>query len=486
MAKKYLDNLIFLIVFLGLFMRTVPVSMAENEIPSAFAGVSSFGYPSASSSAAGDDAGITVDASGETDKLSLDLRGIELTELFKVLSKKLNQNIIPSRNVIGRVNLFLNDIKYEDVLDIIMVSQGLAYERQTDNVLIVMTSSEYESLYGKKFDEKRKIRTLKISHAQPSTILSALNSLKSNVGELILDEVTGTLILIDIPEKLDLMENTFKDLNVPAVTEAFELQYAKVEEIEDDISSLGTEGSSSVLIDERTNTIIVTDLPGNMDVIRRTIAILDQETRQVYIEAEIIEITLSDDFAYGIQWEKIMNDPSFWGSALTGSFAGTGLTSAFTRLTLGTLDEHKFTATLNFLQSLGDTKILSQPRIFVTNNEEASIHVGRREAIVTGTTSQSGESTIVSDSVEFIDIGIKLTVVPTINRDGFVTIKIKPEVSSVSETITTGAEDEPRSIIPIITTSEAETTVKIKDGTMIMIAGLKQNDTRTSTDGVPY
>ena len=485
MEKKYFNNTLFLAVVLLLMFISSSFLEAESDLSPAF-GISAMGLSAASSSGAGGESTIEVNSEGEKETLSLDLRGIELTELFKVLSKKLNKNIIPSRNVVGRVNLFLNDVKYEDVLDIIMISQGLAYQEQTNNVIIVLTSSEYEALYGKKFDEKRKIHTLKLMNAQPKTVFSALSSLKSNVGEIIVDEVTGTLILIDIPEKLKVMEDALKTLDAPTITEAFELQYAKVEEIEDDISDLVTEGSGRVLIDERTNTVIVTDLPGNMSTIRRTISMLDQETRQVFIEAEIIEITLSDDFAYGIEWEKIMNNPSFWGTALTGSFAGSGLATSFARVTLGTLDEHGFAATLNFLNTLGDTKILSQPRISVTNNEEASIHVGRREAIVTGTTSQSGDSTIVSDSVEFIDIGIKLTLVPTINRDGFVTLKIKPEISSVTETVTTGAEDEPRSIIPIITTSEAETTVKIKDGVMIMIAGLKQNDTRTTTAGIPY
>jgi len=418
--------------------------------------------------------------------VSLDLRGIEITELLKVLSKKLGKNIIASKNVTGRVNLFLDDISYEDVLDIVMISQGLAYEEQEKNVIIVMTEAEYESLYGRKFNEKRKMITLKLRHAEPQMVFNALNNLKSNIGKIILDEVTGTMILIDIPEKLKDMKKIFDDLDSPPVTEVFELQYAQVADVKDGISSIITEGSGSILTDERTNVLIITDLPGNMRKIKQAINVLDQETRQVFIEAAIVQITLEDDLTFGIEWEKIMKDPSIWGTVLTGSFPATGLTSAYQRITLGTLDDNQFTLAINFLNTLGDTKILSKPRIAVTNNEEATIHVGKREAIVTGTTSQSGESTITSDNVEFVDIGIKLTVVPTINRDNFITMKIKPEVSSVTSEVRTGTEDEPRSIIPIITTSEAETTVKIKDGSMIMIAGLKENNTSKNVDGVPF
>ena len=420
--------------------------------------------------------------------ISLDLRGIEITELLKVLSKKLNKNIIPSKNVTGRVSLFLNNVRYEDVLDILMSSQGLAYEDKGNNITLIVTESEYQALYGKSFNERKQMTTLKAKYASPKMIFTALSNLKSTIGNVIVDEITGTIILIDIPEKLKEMTEIFEKIDKPNSTEAFELQYAKAEDIEDDITSIVTEGAGNVVADERTNSLIVTDLPGNMHKIRQAIQMLDQPTRQVFIEAAIVQVTLEDEFFYGIEWTAIMNDPSFWGSVLTGSFANAAITTTtgFGQLTLGSLKNNNFQATLNLLNSLGDIKILSRPTIACLSGEEAVIHVGKREAIVTGTTSQSGESTITSDSVEFVDIGLKLTVVPTINRDGFITMKIKPEVSSVTSTVTTGSENEPRSIIPIITTSEAETTVKIKDGSMIMIAGLRETDNRKSINGIPY
>jgi len=420
--------------------------------------------------------------------ISLDLRGIEITELLKVLSQKLNKNIIPSKNVTGRVSLFLNNVRYEDVLDILMASQGLAYEDKGNNIILIVTESEYQALYGKGFDERKEMITLKAEYASPKMIFTALSNLKSTIGNVIVDEITGTIILIDIPEKLKEMTEVFKKIDKPNSTEAFELQYAKAEDIEDDITSIVTDGVGSVVADERTNSLIITDLPGNMHKIRQAVMMLDQPTKQVFIEAAIVQVTLEDEFFYGIEWTAIMNDPSFWGSVLTGSFANAAITTTtgFGQLALGSLKNNNFQATLNLLNSLGDIKILSRPTIACLNNEEAVIHVGKREAIVTGTTSQSGESTITSDSVEFVDIGLKLTVVPTINRDGFITMKIKPEVSSVTSTVTTGSEDEPRSIIPIITTSEAETTMKIKDGSMIMIAGLRETDNRKTINGIPY
>jgi type II secretory pathway component GspD/PulD (secretin) len=84
--------------------------------------------------------------------------------------------------------------------------------------------------------------------------------------------------------------------------------------------------------------------------------------------------------------------------------------------------------------------------------------------------------------VQFIDVGIKLDIKPVINSEGFITLKVKPEVSSVTSTLTTVSG----SIIPIVATSQAETTVKVKDGTMILIGGLLKESKSKNTSGWPF
>ncbi|MBL7069223.1 MAG: type II secretion system protein GspD [Candidatus Omnitrophica bacterium] len=425
------------------------------------------------------DEDIVAEAGEET--ISMDLRGIEITEFFKVLSRKLGINIIPTNKVTGRVSLFLNNIKYKDALDIVVLSQGLAYEKRGDSIIMLMTAAEYEALYGKKFNDKKEMKMLKLDYGQPKLVFNALSSLKSSVGNVIVDEATGTILIIDTPEKIKEMMLVAKDLDKPLTTEIFELQYAKVTDVKENLTSIVSKGTGSVLTDERSNTVIVTDLPGNMKKVKQAITMLDQETKEVFILAEILEISLRDRLRSGIDWDVIMSN-NFYDWTLAGTFS-----SALTAALSGTFtSDNPFNMNMDFLTTLADTKVLSRPRIAVVNNEEAVIMVGDREAYVTGTTSQSGESTITSDTVEFVDVGVKLTVVPTINRDGFITMKIKPEVSTVLRTLTTGDPDEPRSQIPIVSTSEAETTVKVKDGTTILIAGLRRNEDTKDVDGLPY
>jgi general secretion pathway protein D len=135
-----------------------------------------------------------------------------------------------------------------------------------------------------------------------------------------------------------------------------------------------------------------------------------------------------------------------------------------------------------FLETIGKTRLVSNPRIMVTERQEATIHVGTREAYVTTTTTSGQSSSTTAESVEFIDVGIKLLVTPTIiNDEGFVTMKIKPEVSSVTSKLTTKAGSE----IPIVDTSTAETNVVVKDGATVIIGGLRKNQEATVDSQVP-
>ena len=140
-----------------------------------------------------------------------------------------------------------------------------------------------------------------------------------------------------------------------------------------------------------------------------------------------------------------------------------------------------FDVLVKYLQTLGNTQILSNPKLAVINNQEARIHVGEKQAYVTTTTTTGQTTTTVSEEVTFVDVGIQLSVTPTINDDGYVTMKVKPEVSSVVSTLTTPSGNK----IPIIDSSMAETTVMIKDGSTIVIGGLRKEEKTSSSDQVP-
>lgn len=416
---------------------------------------------------------------GAQDKISLDLKNVDIGELLRIVSLKTNRTIVPSKDVSGRITIYLNNVTFNDLLDVILLTQGLALNKK-DNVYYVMTEAEYKKIFGLDYVDNRKIETVKLSYSKPSVVFNAISQLKSDVGKIVVDETTGTVILIDIPEKLSLLKKTISQLDQPLATATFDLNYAKAADAKTQLTAAVTQGTGGVIIDERSGKAIVSDLPGKMKNLTKLVREIDEESRQVYVETDIVELTLSDKFERGIDWEKIYTSAAMDGLAFAGYFPAT-LASAYQKISVGTLATDHYKAILNFLDTYGKTNIISQPKIAVVNNEEANIMVGVREAYITQTQSQATSTTVTSETVEFVDVGVKLKIVPRIGSDGFITMKLKPEVSSVKETITT----ELGSRIPIVQTSQSETVVKIKDGMMIMIAGMTKTEDIDSIKGWP-
>lgn len=435
---------------------------------------------------------VKIEDAGQKEKrISLDLKGIDITELLRIFSMKMGLSIVPSKSVGGRVSIFLNNLSFDDALDIVLISQDLAAVRM-GKIINIMTAAEYEKAYGRKYNEKRMFTSLKLTYAKPSTIFNVLTQLKSDIGKIIVDESSGTILLIDIPEKIELMKDAVKELDQPLATEIFDIKYAKPADMKNQLSSAITTGPGELFVDERSSKVAVSDLPEKMSKIRRIMKAFDSAPQQVFIEAEIIELTLNKKFERGIEWDKFFNDEQWvkWaklmGLSLTGTYPLTALSAAgaiTTTVKVGqNVSNPPYTAVIKFLETYGDTKVLSRPRIAVISNQEARIMVGTREVYATASQSQSSSGpTITADTVQFIDVGVKLNVVPTINTDGFITMKIKPEISSVTGTFTTTTGTK----VPVVSTSEAETIVKIKDGTMIMIGGLMKDTKTDDVKGIP-
>jgi hypothetical protein len=145
--------------------------------------------------------------------------------------------------------------------------------------------------------------------------------------------------------------------------------------------------------------------------------------------------------------------------------------------------EGDYSGLIEALREVGDVNTLSAPRIMALNNQESKILVGTKEAYITSSSSQAGESTVTSQSVNFVDTGIKLYVTPTVNKDGFVTMKIKPEISSATSTDIKSADQVTE--VPIVSTSEAETTIMVKDGSTIIMAGLIKDVLNKNIEKIP-
>ena len=144
-------------------------------------------------------------------------------------------------------------------------------------------------------------------------------------------------------------------------------------------------------------------------------------------------------------------------------------------VTFGSItDEMAINLALSALQDKGKSKVLACPKVATLNNEEARILIGQKVPFITTRVDVSG---VATQTTEFIDVGTRLVVTPTININRMITLKIKPEKSTV---------DEWRAAGPVISTQEVETTVLIKDGETIVIAGLIDDRDISQNTKVPF
>jgi len=299
--------------------------------------------------------------------LTLELKNMDILDVLKLLSEKGNLNIVAESDVQGRVTLFLEDVKVMDALDIIVESNNLAYVQEKD-LIRVMKEGKYEQLFGTKFHDRSQLKVFKLSHADAKDANTALTPLKTKDGRIVVDQRTNTLIVIDAPGAIGRMKKALEEIDLPLTTEVFDLKfttpdvvekavkpilsplakissdpqtnkliitdtkqnlkraramisqydlkpytqteiftldYADYKKIEAKIAKELTKGVGTTHADEKTSKLVVTDLPENLKRIRGIIKALDEKTREVLIEAKIIQISLSDEHKMGVNWEAL-------------------------------------------------------------------------------------------------------------------------------------------------------------------------------------
>ena len=422
----------------------------------------------------------------EAELISLDLKGMDIRDVLKVLSQKSGLNIVADKDVKGAVSLYLKDVDVMAALDVLVTTNDLAYEKE--GLLIrIMPQNKYLKLHGKDFKDRTKTEIVKLKYADANDIAKVITKMKSKIGKVIPDSSSSTIVLIDNPYNIKSMKDVIAEVDVLLVTEVFSLDYGDAEAVQGKIEKMISDNVGSAKFDKRTNKIIVKDTQKKIDDIKKVIEAFDEKTRVVVIDANIIKVTLTDKYSYGIDWADIasLGDITLTGSSnLTTSLTGT------TPSTLTVATATNYSTVISLLDTFGQTDVLSRPRITVADKEDAMILVGAKEVYVTSeVTTTSGGTYHTTDNVQFVDVGVRLTVTPEINSEGYIRMKIRPEVSDTDATktvILTNPDGSTRSIIPHVTTSEAETTLLVKDKTTIILGGLMKDTVTEYRDKVPF
>lgn len=383
---------------------------------------------------------VTTVTTGVPGTISVDFKDADVRQVLRILSMKSGVDIVAGPDVEGLVTIKLTNVPWEQALDIILRTYGLAYERK-DQVIRVMTLTAVEQ------------------------------------------EAVST--------------------------EVFPLSYAKAKEVVDIIKEMLSD-RGKVKFDERTNTLIVSDIPSTLFQLRQVVERLDRQTPQVHIETKFVETRLTRSENLGIDWFDSVSPsidtaiapttfPFPGGSDLgnvgssflprPGTFSPTtGAVLSKGRVpeiggtfTFGAIDFQTLTLTLNMLKQRADTKVLSNPTIVTLNNKQANIQVGSDINIPKfQVDSSTGRATVTG--LETRSTGILLKVTPYVNLKDEIVLDLQPEITTVGSdrTFASGI------VFPDFDVQKAQTQVRLKNQETLVIGGLKRQAERVTKTGVPF
>ena len=230
--------------------------------------------------------------------------------------------------------------------------------------------------------------------------------------------------------------------------------------------------SRDVVVDDKLNMLIVRDTPEAIRLAEKLVAVHDVADSEVMLEVEILEVKRTRLLDLGIRWpDQVSLSPI---AAATGALTVAdlrGLNQTTIGATIGS-------ATISANKADTDANILANPRIRVRNREKAKILIGDRVPNITTTSTATG---FVGESINYVDVGLKLDVEPTIYLDGEVSIKISLEVSNIISQL----QSKSGSVAYQIGTRTAQTVLRLKDGENQVLAGLINNEDRQTGNKVP-
>jgi MSHA biogenesis protein MshL len=222
---------------------------------------------------------------------------------------------------------------------------------------------------------------------------------------------------------------------------------------------------------DRTAAVLqVTDRASRLDRVEQYLeTVMLRATRQVQIEAKVVEVELREEFSAGINWSYIFG--SLGNSIVNVSQALAPATSgAFTL----TVNAGNFEALLNAFASQGTVNVLSSPRVMAMNNEPAIMRIGTQDVFFVTTTQVNPDTGQILQSTvtpQSITEGVVLSVTSQISADGIVHMSINPSVTERTGVATSRLGDQ----VPIISVRETDTLVRVRQGDTIVIAGLMQD-----------
>jgi len=369
------------------------------------------------------------------EKLSLNFQDIEVRAVLQLIADFTELNLVASDTVGGRITLRLQNVPWDQALDLILKTKGLA-RREVGNVLLVAPADE-----------------------------------------------------IAARERIELEANKQVEALAPLQSEFFTIKYAAATDIQAFLTAEGSQISSErgfVVLDARTNTLLIQDTASKLEEIREIISELDIPVRQVLIEARVVVASSNISDEFGVRWGGLglgSRGPSFVGGnagQLSDNIeeisqgddieldfgAGGGsyvvdfgsIDSQATRGTVGLLgNDGLLELELSAIEAEGKAEVISTPKVLTADAQEAEIMSGRRVPIRIATSSGA-------TAVSFVDAVLGLTVTPHITPDNRILMDLNLTQDSIAEFAVSGD--------PVIDVNQIQTHVLVSNGDTIVLGGV--------------
>ncbi len=355
--------------------------------------------------------------------VTLELRDVNIKVVFEALSRATGINFILDKDIKPetKANIFVKKARIEDAIEMVLSSNGLQKKVLSENSVLIYPSSQQKL----KDYQDLIIRSFYLSNTTAKQVAALVKSMLK---------------------------------------------------------------TKDIFVDDRLNMMTMRDTPEVIRIAEKLVAANDLADPEVMLDIQVFEVNRSRLQELGVEFPNRIGINSLTTNAIAttaGSAVVTTTSTATTQLTLEgllNLNKGRFDVSpnpaVNFRKTTGDVNVLSNPRIRVRNNEKAKILVGDKVPVITTT---STANVGISESVQYVDVGLTLNVEPRITPDNYVNIKVALEVSSLGDkTVTKNG-----ATVYTIGTRNANTILRLKDGETQVLAGLISDDERKSASKLP-
>ncbi|WP_372717091.1 type II secretion system protein GspD [Novipirellula sp.] len=440
-------------------------------------------------------------------KGSITFRKTPLNEVIFLLSDLWKVNIVAADTISGEVSGTFYETPLREVLSAVLNSSGYSY-RQTGSSLVVLPIDQVGSSNP---DFVSRLIAVPANAGDLDATIDAVQLLLSERGQ-IRKIGNGSILIVDRPERVDNVQELILRLSpqvaatlppaqhlpspdaAQTTTETiltndgiayFTPQFTEAEEMTESLQAVLGD-TITVATYAKENRIMIRGTPDQLRLAAQAIEQLDIPRPQVRITALIYDVSLKEAEGLGVNWShgphsrstSLLNpgtdeEISVFRNAIQ---AGTdlGLGSPTSSLGFRTLNNsYDASVALQALSATSEAKILADPTVTVGDRCQASIKIVQRLPIVTSIVTSTGSI----PQVEFEEAGIILNVTPRISQDGTIEMQVQPEYSVVAEY---------RNAYPVIDSRNAETTVRVGNGQLFAMGGLRQKNITETVRGVPY